>query len=80
MIVGGGMSGTAANDSAGARTQLSTLTASLSVGLTLAILLPLFRNLPEAVLGAIVVHAVALLAATHAEPATSDLQLAVKHV
>ena len=62
MIVGGGMSGTAANDSAGARTQLSTITASLSVALTLAILLPLFRNLPEAVLGAIVVHAVAHLA------------------
>jgi len=62
MIVGGGMSGTAANDAAGAGTQLSTITASLSVGLTLAFLLPLFRNLPEAVLGAIVVHAVAHLA------------------
>jgi len=62
MIVGGGMSGTAANDAAGARTQLSTVTASMFVGLTLAFLLPLFRNLPEAVLGAIVVHAVAHLA------------------
>src|ERR1700756_3756825 len=62
MIVGGGMSGTAANDASGARPQLSTITASLSVGLTLAFLLPLFRNLPEAVLGAIVVHAVAHLA------------------
>jgi sulfate permease, SulP family len=62
IIVGGGMSGTAANDSSGARTQLSTITASLSVALTLAFLLPLFRNLPEAVLGAIVVHAVAHLA------------------
>jgi SulP family sulfate permease len=56
------MSGTAANDASGARTQLSTITASLSVGLTLAFLLPLIRNLPEAVLGAIVVHAVAHLA------------------
>jgi len=62
MIVGGGMSGTAANDGARAQTQLSTIAASLSVGLTLAFLLPLFRNLPEAVLGAIVVHAVAHLA------------------
>ena len=62
IIVGGGMSGTAANDAAGARTQLSTITASLSVALTLAFLLPLIRNLPEAVLGAIVVHAVAHLA------------------
>jgi sulfate permease, SulP family len=62
IIVGGGMSGTAANDAGGARTQLSTITASLSVALTLAFLLPLIRNLPEAVLGAIVVHAVAHLA------------------
>ena len=62
IIVGGGMSGTAANDAGGARTQLSTITASLSVAVTLAFLLPLIRNLPEAVLGAIVVHAVAHLA------------------
>ena len=62
IIVGGGMSGTAANDSGGARTQLSTITASLSVGLTLAFLMPLLRDLPEAGLGAIVVHAVAHLA------------------
>jgi sulfate permease, SulP family len=62
IIVGGGMSGTAANDAGGARTQLSTIAASLSVALTLAFLLPLIRNLPEAVLGAIVVHAVAHLA------------------
>jgi high affinity sulfate transporter 1 len=62
MIVGGGMSGTAANDAAGARTQLSTIAASLFVGLTLAFLLPMFRHLPEAVLGAIVVHAVMHLA------------------
>jgi SulP family sulfate permease len=61
MIVGGGMSGTAANDAGGARTQLSTIIASVSVGLTLAFLLPLIRNLPEAVLGGIVVHAVAHL-------------------
>jgi len=62
IIVGGGMSGTAANDSGGARTQLSSITASLTVALTLAFLLPLIRNLPEAVLGAIVIHAVAHLA------------------
>ena len=62
IIVGGGMSGTAANDSGGARTQLSTITSSLFVGITLAYLLPLISDLPEAVLGAIVVHAVAHLA------------------
>lgn len=61
MIVGGGMSGTAANDASRAQTQLSTIAASLSVGLTLAFLLPLIRNLPEAVLGAIVIHAVSHL-------------------
>jgi len=62
IIVGGGMSGSAANDSGGARTQLSTIASSIFVGLTLAFLLPLISNLPEAVLGAIVVHAVAHLA------------------
>lgn len=61
IIVGGGMSGTAANDANGARTQLSTITAAVSVGLTLAFLLPLMRNLPEAVLAAIVVYAVSHL-------------------
>jgi SulP family sulfate permease len=61
IIVGGGMSGTAANDSAGARSQLSTIASSICVALTLAYLLPLIQNLPEAVLGAIVVHAVAHL-------------------
>jgi len=62
IVVGGGMSGTAANDSIGARTQLSTIVASLSVGLTLAFLLPAIRNLPQAVLAAIVIKAVAHLA------------------
>ena len=62
IIVGGGMSGSAANESGGARTQLSTITSSIAVGLTLAYLLPLISNLPEAALGAIVVHAVAHLA------------------
>jgi SulP family sulfate permease len=61
MIVGGGMSGTAANDAAGARTQISTIASAVFVGLTLVFLLPFFRSLPEAVLGAIVVHAVAHL-------------------
>lgn len=62
IIVGGGMSGTAANDAAGARTQGSAVTACLCVVLTLAFLLRLIRNLPEAVLAAIVVRAVAHLA------------------
>lgn len=57
-IVGGGASQTAANDRAGARTPLvSLIVAGLTV-LTSVALLPLFRDLPEAVLGAIVISAV----------------------
>ena len=61
-VVGGGMSGTAANAAGGARTQLSTMTTSVLTILTLGFLTPLFHDLPEAVLGAIVIHAVAHLA------------------
>ncbi|MBI4894109.1 MAG: sulfate permease [Acidobacteria bacterium] len=61
-VVGGGMSGTAANASGGARTQLSTIITSVLTLITVAYLTPLFRDLPEAVLGAIVIHAVAHLA------------------
>jgi high affinity sulfate transporter 1 len=61
MIVGGGMSGTAANDASGAQTQLSTIASSLFVAFTLAFLMPSIRLLPEAVLAAIVIHAVAHL-------------------
>ena len=57
-IVGGGMSGTAANAAGGAQTQVSAIVCSLLSILTLLFLMPLFHNLPEAVLGAIVIHAV----------------------
>jgi high affinity sulfate transporter 1 len=58
MIVGGGTSGTAANDSNGAQSQVSSIAASLMVMVTLLFLTGWFYHLPEAVLGAIVVHAV----------------------
>ena len=58
IIVGGGMSGTAANAAGGARSQLSAITTALLSILTLLFLMPLFQSLPEAVLGAIVIHAV----------------------
>ena len=58
MQVGGGTSGTAANDSTGAKTQVSSIAASLVVIITLLFLTGWFYHLPEAVLGAIVVHAV----------------------
>ena len=57
-ITGGGASQTAANDRAGAQTQLvSLLVAGLTVVTAIA-LLPLFRDLPQAVLGAVVISAV----------------------
>ena len=57
-IVGGGASQSAAGDRAGGQTQLvSLLVAGLTL-VTVAALLPLFSNLPQAVLGAIVISAV----------------------
>jgi len=58
MNVGGGTSGTAMNDSSGARTEVSTMVSSGVVILTLLFLTRFFRDLPEAVLAAIVIHAV----------------------
>ncbi len=58
--VAGGMSQTAINDMGGARSPLSLVATSGAVALTLLFLAPLFRDLPEPVLGAIV-----LMAAKH---------------
>jgi high affinity sulfate transporter 1 len=58
MVVGGGTSGTAMNDSSGGRSQVSTMVGSGMVLLTLLFLTRFFRDLPEAVLAAIVIHAV----------------------
>jgi len=58
MQVGGGTSGTAANDANGAQSQVSAIAASASVALTLLFLTRWFYHLPEAVLAAIVMHAV----------------------
>lgn len=52
---------TAAGDAAGQRTQVSSLVVFGALVLTLLFLTPLFTNLPEAALGAIVIHAVARL-------------------
>jgi sulfate permease, SulP family len=57
-ITGGGASQSAANDRAGAQTQLVSLLVSGLTVLTAVALLPLFRDLPQAVLGAIVISAV----------------------
>jgi SulP family sulfate permease len=58
MQVGGGTSGTAANDSNGATTQLSSIAASAAVIVVLLFLTGWFYHLPEAILAAIVIHAV----------------------
>lgn len=57
-IVGGGASQSAANDAAGARSQLVSIFVSALTILTLLFLLPLFQDLPQAVLAAIVIVAV----------------------
>ena len=61
MQVGGGTSGTAANDSNGAKSQISAIAASATVMVTLLFLTGWFYHLPESVLAAIVVHAVSHL-------------------
>jgi sulfate permease, SulP family len=58
LVSGCSMSSTAVNDRAGAKSQLSSLAAAGMVLITLVALMPLFHNLPEAVLGAIVIYAV----------------------
>ncbi|MGB7979961.1 MAG: SulP family inorganic anion transporter [Candidatus Nanopelagicales bacterium] len=58
MIAAGGMSGSAVKEGAGARTQVSNLIAWVATVFTLLLLLtPLFDTLPEAVLGALIIHA-----------------------
>ncbi|MGB7979163.1 MAG: SulP family inorganic anion transporter [Candidatus Nanopelagicales bacterium] len=57
MIAAGGMSGSAVKEGAGARTQVSNLIAWAATILTLLFLTPLFDTLPEAVLGALIIHA-----------------------
>ena len=55
--VGGGLSQTAVNDQSGARSQAAGLVTVLGVGLTLTLIAPVFDNLAQATLGAIVLVA-----------------------
>jgi MFS superfamily sulfate permease-like transporter len=57
-VVDGSMSRTAAADGAGAKSQMVSLVAAVAVLITAVALTGLFHNLPEATLGAIVIHAV----------------------
>lgn len=58
MIAAGSMSSSAVKEGAGAKTQLSNLVAWGITIITLLFLTPLFTSLPEAVLAALIIHAV----------------------
>ena len=58
MIAGGSMSASAVKEGAGARTQVANLVAWAVTIVTLLFLTPLFTTLPEAVLAALIIHAV----------------------
>jgi sulfate permease, SulP family len=59
--VTGGFSRTAVNATAGARTPLASVVTALIIAVTVAFLTPLFEDLPQAILAAIVLAAVASL-------------------
>jgi MFS superfamily sulfate permease-like transporter len=56
-IAAGSMSGSAVKEGAGGRTQVSNLVAWAAVIITVLFLTPLFKTLPEAVLAALIIHA-----------------------
>jgi sulfate permease, SulP family len=55
--VGAGYSGTSANESLGARSRLAGFVAAVCIGVALWLLLPWVARIPEAILAAIVIHA-----------------------
>jgi len=57
-VAGGSTSSTAVNERAGAKTQLSSIFAAILALLTVVALTPLFHNLPEAILAALIINAV----------------------
>jgi high affinity sulfate transporter 1 len=57
MIAAGGMSGSAVKEGAGAHTQVANLAAWVATIVTVLLLTPLFKTLPEAVLAALIIHA-----------------------
>ncbi len=58
---GGSLSQSAVNEGAGARSELSPLFAAALIVVTVLLLTPLFKSLPEAVLAALIIHAVSHL-------------------
>jgi sulfate permease, SulP family len=61
LACGGSLSQTAVNDGAGAQTEISPLVAFVLSLVTVVALTPLFKDLPEAVLAALIIHAVSRL-------------------
>jgi SulP family sulfate permease len=58
MIAAGGMSASAVKEGAGGRTQVTNIVAWIVTIITLLFLTPLFASLPEAVLAALIIHAI----------------------
>jgi sulfate permease, SulP family len=58
---GGSLSQSAVNEGAGAKSEASPLVAAVLIIVTVLLLTPLFKNLPEAVLAALIIHAVSRL-------------------
>jgi sulfate permease, SulP family len=61
LACGGSLSQSAVNDGAGARSELSSVMAAVLSLVTVIALTPLFKDLPEAVLAALIIHAVSHL-------------------
>lgn len=61
LACGGSLSQSAVNDGAGARSELSSVVAAVLSLITVVALTPLFKDLPEAVLAALIIHAVSHL-------------------
>jgi sulfate permease, SulP family len=57
-VVSGGLSQSTVNDKSGAKTPMSLIICSVTLGLILLFLTSLLQNLPEVILAAIVIHAV----------------------
>lgn len=58
MLAAGSMSGSAVKEGAGARSQVTNLVTWAATIVTLLFLTPVFATLPEAVLGALIIHAI----------------------
>ena len=58
MLAGGSISASAVSEGAGARSQVTNLVTWVVTIITLLFLTPLFAPLPEAVLAALIIHAV----------------------